>query len=204
MLPYNQTEPPYNQTEPEYNLPEPEYNLPEPEYNLPELEYNLPEPEYNLPEPEYNLPESQQQKWTTCPVKIAIFRGLGGVPQIFFRHKSYFFCELGPHTKFHNPRTTPSGRKVCDPERKKKERKKKEERKIMPKIVDTTFPLQRQGQRTHFARTKIKNHRNAVEGSACTHFALTSCTATQINCSLAAVYTCIAEPGATLAYCVTS
>ena len=28
----------------------------------------------------------------------------------------------------------------------------------MPKIVDTTFPLQRQGQRTHFARTK-----NALE-----------------------------------------
>ena len=24
----------------------------------------------------------QQQKWTTCPVKIAIFRGLGGVPKI--------------------------------------------------------------------------------------------------------------------------
>ena len=24
-----------------------------------------------------------QQKWTTCPVKIAIFRGLGGGPQNF-------------------------------------------------------------------------------------------------------------------------
>ena len=50
--------------------------------------------------------------------------GGGGVPQIFFsHHKSYFFFELGPHAKFHNTRTTPSGRKVCDPER-KEERKK--------------------------------------------------------------------------------
>ena len=77
-----------------------------------------------------------------CPVKIAIFRGLGGVPQIFFRHKSYFFCELGPHTKFHNPRTTPSGRKVCDPER------KKEERKIMPNFRSRRWGSSLPGLRT--------------------------------------------------------
>jgi hypothetical protein len=43
-----------------------------------------------------------------------------GVPQFFF-----IFGELGAHAKFQNPRTTPSGKKVCDPER-KKERKKEE------------------------------------------------------------------------------
>ena len=31
----------------------------------------------------------------------------------FFHLKSYFFGELKPHAKFHNPRTTLSGRKVC-------------------------------------------------------------------------------------------
>jgi hypothetical protein len=40
---------------------------------------------------------------------------------------------LGAPAKFQNPRTTHSGRKVCDPE----ERKKKKERKIILKIVDT-------------------------------------------------------------------
>ena len=29
-----------------------------------------------------NLTVAEQQKWTTCLVKIAIFRGIGGVPQI--------------------------------------------------------------------------------------------------------------------------
>ena len=29
-----------------------------------------------------------------------------------------FFCELKPPAKFQNPRTTPSGRKVCHPEKK--------------------------------------------------------------------------------------
>ena len=35
----------------------------------------------------------------------------------------------------------------------RKERKKRKERKIIPKIVDTTFRFNAQGQRTHFART---------------------------------------------------
>ena len=38
-----------------------------------------------------------------------------GFPDYFLHPKSYFFCELGAHAKFNNPRTTPSGRKVCDP-----------------------------------------------------------------------------------------
>ena len=50
-------------------------------------------------------------------------------PPIFVYPKSYFFCDLELLAKFLNPRTTPSGRKECDPEKKKKEEK----------IVDTTF-----------------------------------------------------------------
>ena len=41
----------------------------------------------------------------------------------FSRIKSFFFCELEPHAKFHDPRTIPSGRKVRVGER-KKERKR--------------------------------------------------------------------------------
>ena len=62
-----------------------------------------------------------------------------------------FFCDLKPYAKFQNPRTTPSWRKVCDPER-------KERKKIIPKIVDTTFHCHAQWQRTHFPwtnKTKI-------------------------------------------------
>ena len=54
------------------------------------------------------------------------------------------------HMSFQNHRATHSGRKVCDPE----ERKKKEEEKI-PKIADTSFRCNAQGQHTYFARTKI-------------------------------------------------
>ena len=61
-----------------------------------------------------------------------LFLSMGGTP-IFPPNKSYFFCELKHHSKFQNPRTTLSGRKVCDPE---------EEKKNNPKIVDTTFTLQ--------------------------------------------------------------
>ena len=46
------------------------------------------------------------------------------VPRYFFLPKSYFFCELKPHAKFRNPTITPSGRKVTQGEREKKERKK--------------------------------------------------------------------------------
>ena len=49
------------------------------------------------------------------------------IPQILL------FCDCKLCAKFQNPRTTPSGRKVCDPER------RKEERKIIPKIVDTIY-----------------------------------------------------------------
>ena len=41
-----------------------------------------------------------------------------------------FFCDLKPHVKFHNPRTTPSGRKVRVGE--------EERREITPLIVATT------------------------------------------------------------------
>ena len=34
-----------------------------------------------------------------CPPKIGFFRGLGGVPEIFFSLESSYFCELGPHAK---------------------------------------------------------------------------------------------------------
>ena len=33
--------------------------------------------------------------------------------------KSYFLCDLKPHAKFENPRTTPSGKKVTGGERKR-------------------------------------------------------------------------------------
>jgi hypothetical protein len=53
-----------------------------------------------------------------CPL-----RGLGWVP-IFVYPKSYFFCDLKLHAKFHNNSTTPSGRKVCGTERKRKKKNK--------------------------------------------------------------------------------
>ena len=45
-------------------------------------------------------------------------RGLGGVPHFCFT-PNLIFCDLKLCAKFTNPRTTPSGRKVCGPERKK-------------------------------------------------------------------------------------
>jgi hypothetical protein len=40
----------------------------------------------------------------------------------FFYPKSYFFFDLKPHAKFLNPTITPSRRKVCGGEKKKKEK----------------------------------------------------------------------------------
>ncbi len=48
--------------------------------------------------------------------------GEGGVP-FFFYPKSYFFCDLKLCAKFHNPRTTPSGRKVCGTQERRKKKK---------------------------------------------------------------------------------
>ena len=59
----------------------------------------------------------------------------GGGPN-FFYPKSYFFCDLKPRAKFHNPRTIPSWRKVCGGERKKK-------KKNNPKNSGLYVPLQR-------------------------------------------------------------
>ena len=42
-------------------------------------------------------------------------------PKLCF-NQNLIFCDLKPHAKFQNLRTTPSGRKVCD--REKEERKK--------------------------------------------------------------------------------
>ena len=47
-------------------------------------------------------------------------RGLGGGPEYLFYPESYSFCDLKLHAKFHNPRTTLSGRKVCGGEKKKR------------------------------------------------------------------------------------
>ena len=63
-------------------------------------------------------------------MKIIKNRPSGFVPQIFVDPKSYFFCDLKLRAKFQNHRTTPSGRKVCGTEKK---------RKIITKIVDTSF-----------------------------------------------------------------
>ena len=70
-------------------------------------------------------------------------------PQTFCYPKSYLFCDIKLCAKFQNPRTTPSGRKVCGPEKK--------ERKI-PNIVDTAARSNAQGHRTHSARTKSQNN----------------------------------------------
>jgi hypothetical protein len=43
---------------------------------------------------------------------------------------NHFFCEFKPHAKFQNPRTTPSGRKITQAEKRKKREK-------TPLIVDT-------------------------------------------------------------------
>jgi hypothetical protein len=55
--------------------------------------------------------------------------------EVFFNHKYYLFCDLKLCAKFHNPRTTPSGRKVCGTERKKK--------KNNPNYSGHFVPLQR-------------------------------------------------------------
>jgi hypothetical protein len=44
-----------------------------------------------------------------------------GTPGEIFHPKSYFWCDLKPHAKIQNPTITPSGRKVSEAERKKKE-----------------------------------------------------------------------------------
>jgi hypothetical protein len=44
----------------------------------------------------------------------------GGGSQNCYLPVSYCFCDLKPRAKFHYPRTTPSGRKVCGTERKEK------------------------------------------------------------------------------------
>ena len=46
-------------------------------------------------------------------------RGPGGVPQILFHPKTYFFCDLKPRAKFCNPTITPSGRKVTRQKKRK-------------------------------------------------------------------------------------
>jgi hypothetical protein len=40
--------------------------------------------------------------------------------------KSFYFCDLGAHVKFQNPKTTPSGSKVMAGDRKKKKNRKKQ------------------------------------------------------------------------------
>ena len=51
--------------------------------------------------------------------------------------KSYFCCDLKLRAKFHNPRTTPSRRKVCGTE------KRKERKKTNPKNSGHFDPQQR-------------------------------------------------------------
>ena len=51
-------------------------------------------------------------------------KGQGGVPKICAHPKYYCFCELKPHVKFQNYTITPSGRKVSEAEREKREREK--------------------------------------------------------------------------------
>jgi hypothetical protein len=47
--------------------------------------------------------------------------GGGGGPNLFY--PQFFFCDLKLNTKFHNPRTTPSWRKVCGTEKKTRRKK---------------------------------------------------------------------------------
>ena len=72
-----------------------------------------------------------------CPPKYTIVRGEGGAPQIILLVGILIFCDLGPHTKFHDPRTTPSGRKV-------RVREEEEIRRILiTTIVATTLAQRR-------------------------------------------------------------
>ena len=52
--------------------------------------------------------------------KIIFFLGGGGVPQFFFGHFSSTFTLISAHTNFHDPRSTPCGRKVRAERRKEK------------------------------------------------------------------------------------
>jgi hypothetical protein len=67
--------------------------------------------------------------------KKGIPSGLGG-PNILFYPKAYSICDLKFHAKYYNPTITPSGRKVCGREKKKRE-------KNNPKISGHLVLLQR-------------------------------------------------------------
>ena len=59
-------------------------------------------------------------------------RGLGRVPIFFVYPNVIFCCDLKLCTKFHNPRTTPSGRKVCSGEKKRKKNNHKDSGNFFP------------------------------------------------------------------------
>ena len=69
------------------------------------------------------------QKFISISMLVWITAYLG-VPQIFFRPKYFFVCDLKPHAKFQNLTITPSGRKVSQWEGEKR-----------PLIVNTVGPI---------------------------------------------------------------
>ena len=58
-----------------------------------------------------------------CSPKICVFRGVGGVPEIFFLIGILLFCELGAHAKNLNPTTPPYGSLATVVRRKEKNTK---------------------------------------------------------------------------------
>ena len=47
-----------------------------------------------------------------CPPKNSIYEVVEGSQNFLSAHESYFFSDFGLLSKFQNPSTTPSGRKV--------------------------------------------------------------------------------------------
>ena len=75
-------------------------------------------------------------------------RGVGGSPNFFSHGNPNILGDIGGHAKFQNHSINPSGRKVCGTEEERR-------RKVITKIVDTSFCSHANGQRTQSARTKI-------------------------------------------------
>ena len=84
-----------------------------------------------------------------------------GSPKFCFNENLNLLGDIGAHAKFQNRSINPSGRKVCGTERKK--------RKIITKIVDTSFRSHANGQCTHSART---NYSAWLKSKSITKFSL--------------------------------
>ena len=80
----------------------------------------------------------QISDYPPCAPKYSIKVCGGGVVPDFFGLESYYFCELGAHAKFRNPKTTPSGILITAEEEWKKKNTKNSD---LPKLLRWSHAL---------------------------------------------------------------